>query len=80
MGYLREAWHQQNDHPHPRNDGWWGPHKYLILAQPLDRSSPYLAWIPALAAHDDPLLLKLNFEDHPLIPVIDSDVSKLTLK
>jgi hypothetical protein len=67
---------QPNDKPHLCDDGFWGPHEY---SQPLDRSSPYLAWIPSLKAYADPAfqqytkldptLARLNFEDHPLIPV-----------
>lgn len=62
----------------PRSDGWWGPHEYAVLPQPFNKTSPYLAWIPALAAYDDPRfeeftsldpsILRLNFADYPLTP------------
>ena len=69
----------------PRSDGWWGPHEYAVLPQPYDKTSPYLAWIPALAAYDDPRfeestgldpsILRLNFADYPLTPSFTSTQS-----
>jgi hypothetical protein len=71
-----------NDQPLARSDGWWGPHEYSILPHALDRSSPYLAWIPSLNAYSnssfrewtslDPTLVNLSFEDYPLNPVTDT--------
>jgi hypothetical protein len=66
-----------NDPVGPRSDGWWGPHEYAVLPQPYDKTSPYLAWIPSLAAYDDPRfeaftgldpsILRLSFQDFPLV-------------
>jgi hypothetical protein len=36
-----------------RVDGWWGPHEHAILPQSLDRTSPYMAWIPSQASYND---------------------------
>jgi len=69
----------ENASAHPRTDGWWGPHEYAVLPQPLDPSSPYLAWIPSLNSYDDlqfsrysgldPTIIRLDFIHHPLVPV-----------
>jgi hypothetical protein len=74
-----------SDRPLPRSDGWWGPHEYAVVPQFLDKSSPYLAWIPSLEeyAHPefqrttglDPTLLRLNFYDNPVLPVVGDPLS-----
>jgi hypothetical protein len=74
-----------SDRPLPRSDGWWGPHEYAVVPNLLDKSSPYLGWIPSLEeyAHPefhrntglDPTLVRLNFDDYPLLPVVCDPVS-----
>jgi hypothetical protein len=76
---------QANEKPIPRADGWWGPHEYSILPQPLDRTSPYLAWIPTLEAYTDPsyscslkidyTIMLMDFNKFPLVPVTPDALS-----
>jgi hypothetical protein len=74
-----------SDRPLPRSDGWWGPHEYVVVPQLLDKSSPYLAWIPSLEAYAhsdfyrntglDPTLVRLSFDDYPILPVVGDPLS-----
>ena len=78
-----------SERPLPRSDGWWGPHEYAILPQPLDESSPYLAWIPSTAAYLDPLFQRqtgldpaltcLSYERYPLLPVTDIPSTRVSV-
>ena len=66
----------QQEQAAARVDGWWGPHEYAILPHKLDRTSPYMAWIPSQASYNDcrfseytgldSTLALISFVDYPL--------------